>query len=57
MRNVYTVFDLVAAHIQISTQSSHYENTPIQIYRKIHLQKIENFQIKTLIFFIFLLKT
>ena len=36
---------------------AHYENTPIQIYRKFHLQKIKNFQIKTLIFFIFLLKT
>ena len=24
----------------------HYENTPIQIYRKFHLQKTENFQIK-----------
>ena len=35
----------------------HYENTPIQIYRKFHLQKTENFQIKILIFFIFLLKT
>ena len=29
----------------------HYENTPIQIYRKFHLQKNENFQIKTPIFF------
>ena len=29
---------------------------PIQIYRKFLLQKTENFQIKTLIFFIFLLK-
>ena len=25
---------------------AHYENTPIQIYRKFHLQKIEIFQIK-----------
>ena len=24
----------------------HYENMPIQIYRKFHLQKLENFQIK-----------
>ena len=24
----------------------HYENTPIQIYRKFHLQETENFQIK-----------
>ena len=36
----------------------HYENTPIQIYRKFHLQKLKMFQIKkTLIFFIFLIKT
>ena len=35
----------------------HYENTPIQIYWKFHHQKTENFQIKILIFFIFLLKT
>ena len=25
---------------------AHYENTPVQIYRKFHLFKIENFQIK-----------
>ena len=24
----------------------HYENTPIQIYRKVHLQKTESFQMK-----------
>ena len=36
---------------------SHYVNTPIQIYRKFHLQKLKNIQIKTLIFFTFLLKT
>ena len=35
----------------------HYENTPIQIYRKCHLKKTEKFQIKPLIFFIILLKT
>ena len=29
----------------------HYENTPIQICRKFHLQKLKSFQIKTLIFF------
>ena len=38
-------------------RSRHYENTPIQIYRKFHLQKLKNFKQKTLIFFIFLLKT
>ena len=26
-------------------ESEHYENTPIQIYRKFHLKKPENFQI------------
>ena len=36
---------------------SHYENMPIQIYWKFYNQKEENFQIKILIFFIFLLKT
>ena len=35
----------------------HYENKPIQIYWKFYHQKNENFQIKILIFFIFLLKT
>ena len=35
----------------------HYENTLIQIYWKFYSQKKENFQIKILIFFIFLLKT
>ena len=35
----------------------HYENTPIEIYRKFHLQQTENFQVIILIFFIFLLKT
>ena len=39
------------------SQIAHYENTLIQIYRKFHLQKTENFQIKTLISFTFLLKT
>ena len=35
----------------------HYENKPIQIYWKFYHQKNENFRIKILIFFIFLLKT
>ena len=42
-------------------QDSHYENMPIQIFEsnklKISPQKTESFQIKILIFFIFLLKT
>ena len=29
----------------------HYENTPIQIYRRFHLQKHKKIQIKTSIFF------
>ena len=35
----------------------HYENMPIQIYWKVNHRKIENFQTKIQIFFIFLLKT
>ena len=35
----------------------HYENMPIQIYRKFHLQKLKIFRLKTLIFFTFVLKT
>ena len=35
----------------------HYDNSPIQVYRKFHLQKTENFQIKTMILFKILLKT
>ena len=31
----------------------HYENTPIQTYRKFHHQKTASFQIKNLIFFIY----
>ena len=37
--------------------AQHYENTPIQIYWKFHHQKTESFQLKILIFFLFLLKT
>ena len=36
---------------------SHYENMPIQIYRKFYHQKMKIFRKKNLIFFIFLLKT
>ena len=43
---------------ELVTVNSHYENTPIQINRKFHLQKLKNFQKKKnkLIFIIFLLK-
>ena len=34
----------------------HYENTPIQIYRKFYLQTLKIFRYKSLLFFIFLLK-
>ena len=37
--------------------AKHYENTPIQIYWKFYHQKMAIFQIKKLIFYIFLLKT
>ena len=40
-----------------TVKPSHYENMPIQIYRSISPPKTENFQIKILIFFIFLLKS
>ena len=40
-----------------SRLSNHYENTPIQIYRKFHLQTNWKFSDKKLIFFISLLKT
>ena len=39
------------------SKRQHYENMPIQIYRRFHLQKLKKIQIKTPIFFIFLLKT
>ena len=32
--------------IAILNDPCHYENTPIQIYRKFHLKKTENFRIK-----------
>ena len=35
--------------------TQHYENTPIQIYRKLHIQKLKIFRYKTLIFFTFVL--
>ena len=30
----------------LTLKRTHYENTPIQIYRKFHLQKLKNIQIK-----------
>ena len=40
-----------------SVEHVHYENMPSQIYWKFYHQKNENFEIKILIFFLFLLKT
>ena len=34
------------AYVYIDFMTFHYENTPIQIYRKFHLQKLKNFQMK-----------
>ena len=36
---------------KIYVQIQHYENTPIQMNRKFHLKKTENFQIKNSIIF------
>ena len=41
----------------VNLKIDHYKNTSIQIYRKVHLQKLKIFRQKTFIFFIFLLKT
>ena len=48
---------LTPAVVKINRFYKHYENTPIQIYWKFYQQKMTIFQIKILIFFIFLLKT
>ena len=41
-----TRFEQAKARDTSQTRQRHYENTPIQIYGKFHLQKTENFQIK-----------
>ena len=41
-------------YVKVIEEEFHYENTPIQIYRKVHLQKLEIFRQKTLIFFIYI---
>ena len=46
-----------AVGLELALRDPHYENMPIQVYWKFNHQKNENFQIKNLIFFIFLLKT
>ena len=47
----------ISLSILVDYRSCHYENKPIQIYAKFNQQKNDNFQIKILILFIFLLKT
>ena len=45
-------------HAYLDRYGPHYENTPIQIYRKFHLQKLKKYSDKKLwYFFIFLLET
>ena len=44
-------FEWLSIHHSVSTSGEalfpfHYENAPVQIYRKLHRQKTENFQIK-----------
>ena len=41
----------------IAKDAKHYENMPIQIYRKFHLQKLKIFRQKSADIFTFLLKT
>ena len=38
---------LITDRLRMSVPDKHYENMPIQIYRRFHLQKLKNFQIKT----------
>ena len=44
-------------HCNVYDVSKHYKNSPIQIYRKFHLQKLKIFRWKNLMIFTFLLKT
>ena len=37
-------FELVAEYVPSEKLHIHYENTPIQIYRKFHLQKLKIFR-------------
>ena len=44
---VFDISNIVTLHAVIKCfLFFHYENMPIQIYRKFHLQKNENFQVK-----------
>ena len=62
INNFVLTLDLYGAMVNmhifyVGALTKHYENKPIQIYRKFHPQKTENFQIKNSDIFIFLLKT
>ena len=51
----FNLIELV--HLLDTRSERHYENMPISNIQKISPPKTENFQIKTMIFFMFLLKT
>ena len=53
--SAYTYAGL-AHYFAYAIKAFHYESMPIQIYWKLYHQKNENFQIKILIFIIFLLE-
>ena len=48
----FTILHFCFAEFTVKSKINHYENPPIQIYRKFHLQKLKIFRKKkTLIFF------
>ena len=55
--NLHLQLEVVYLRTRPSNEGSHYESTPTEIYWKIHFQKLKVFRLKTLIFFIYLLKT
>ena len=59
MQNAQTRVLLPMCKVSLGSLHSagHYENMPISNIQKISLPKTENFQIKTMIFFMFLFKT
>ena len=53
----FTAFGSVSGVASVHIYREIYENTPIEIYIKFHLQKLIIFRYETLIFFVFLPKT
>ena len=45
-RRVFVMSYYILRPVRRFVETNHYENTPIQIYRKFHLQKLKKFQIK-----------